>query len=69
MMCPKYIRHVGQIEALLHEYEDEVLRLNRMIEEESCEKTEKYLKELRDDHINAKKKLERFLNDNPNIFK
>ena len=29
----------------------------------------KDLKELRDSHINAKKRLERFLNDNPNIFK
>ena len=64
-----YYRTPGQIENLIHDYEDEVLKLNRMIEKESCEKTEKYLKELRDDHINAKKRLERFLNDNPNIFK
>lgn len=64
-----YYRTPGQIQSLIHDYEDEVLRLNRMIEEEDCEKTEKYLKELRDSHINAKKRLERFLSDNPNIFK
>lgn len=59
----------GQVEAIIHDYEDEVLRLNRLIEDETCEKTEKYLKQLRDDHVGAKKRLEKFLDENPNIFK
>lgn len=66
---PKYIRHVGQVEALLHQYEDEIRKINRLIEASDDERTTRILKELHDDHVSAKRRLENFLNENSSIFK
>ena len=68
-MMPKYIRHVGQINALVHEYEDEVRKLNRLIDMEDDERTKDILVELRNDHISAKKRLEKFLDEQGDVFK
>ena len=66
---PKYVRHVGQIEALLHDYEDEILKVKRMLETETDLKTRALLQECLAENMSAKKNLERYLNDNPDIFK
>lgn len=65
---PKYLRTPGQAEALVHNYEDEILKLNRMIALEDDERTKRILKELRDEHIEAKRRLENFLNSK-DVFK
>ena len=66
---PKYVRHVGQNEAFLNDYEDEILKVTRMLETEEDEKTRKLLQEGLAENMSAKKNLERYLNDNPDIFK
>ena len=66
---PKYMRTPGQVEALLHDYEDEILKLNRLIAETDDERTKRILKELHDEHVSAKKRLENFLNEKGDVFK
>ena len=69
LTMPKYLRTPDQIKSLLHEYEDNSLKIKRMLETEEDLKTRAVLQELLAENDQAKKRLERFLDDNPNIFK
>ena len=65
----KYVRTPGQAETLLRDYEEEIIKVTRMLETETDEKTRRLLQEGLAENMEAKRNLERFLNDNPDIFK
>ena len=65
---PKYIRHIGQVKALLHDYEEEIIKVTRMLETEEDLKTRALLQECLAENMEAKRNLERYLNDN-DVFK
>ena len=67
-MIVKYVRTPGQIENLLHQYEDEILRVKRLLDDEEDLKTRALLQECLAENMTAKKNLERYLNDN-DVFK
>ena len=67
-MSKKY-KTPGEINALLHQYEDEIRKIRRLIDAEEDERTKRVLVELRNDHISAKKRLEKFLDEQGDVFK
>ena len=68
-MIMKYVRTPGQAETLLRDYEEEIIKVTRMLETEEDLRTRALLQECLAENMTAKKNLERFLNDNPDIFK
>ena len=68
-MIMKYVRTPGQAETLLRDYEEEIIKVTRMLETEEDLRTRALLQECLAENMTAKHNLERFLNDNPDIFK
>lgn len=68
-MAPKYVRHASQVETLIREYKEEIRNVERMLETEEDLRTRALLQEGLAENMEALKNLEKFLNDNPEIFK
>ena len=64
----KYIRTPGQVTKLLKDYEEEIIKVTRMLETEEDLKTRALLQECLAENMEAKRNLERYLNDN-DVFK
>ena len=69
LMIMKYVRTPGQAETLLRDYEEVIIKVTRMLETEEDLRTRALLQECLAENMTAKRNLERFLNDNPDIFK
>lgn len=68
-MAPKYIRHIGQVKSLLKDYEEEIIKVEKMLETEDDLRTRALLQEGLVENKEALRNLEKFIEENPNIFK
>ena len=66
---PKYIRHIGQVRALIKDYEEEICKVEHILDEEDDLRTRQILQEGLAENKEALKNLKEFLDANPNIFK
>lgn len=64
-----YYRTRSQIDILLREYKEEIRHVERMLETEEDLRTRALLQEGLAENMEALKNLEKFLEENPNIFK
>lgn len=65
----KFVRTPGQVEELLREYKNEIKHVKDLLETEEDLRTRSLLQEGLMENIDALKNLEKFLEENPNIFK
>ena len=68
-MMPKYIRHYSQVQTWVKDYKEEIRHVERMLETEEDLRTRALLQEGLAENMEALKNLEKFLEENPNIFK
>ena len=68
-MAPKYVRHIGQVERLVRDYKDEITGLKKKLETEEDLKTRALHQETLAENMQALENLEKFLDDNGDIFK
>ena len=64
-----YYRTRSQIDILLRDYKEEIRHVERMLETEEDLRTRALLQEGLAENMEALKNLEKFLEENPNIFK
>lgn len=64
-----YYRTRSQIDILLREYKEEIRHVERMLETEEDLRTRAIHQETLAENMEALKNLEKFLEENPNIFK
>lgn len=68
-MIMKYYRNYDQVQKLVRDYQEEIIRVNRLLETEEDLKRRSILQEGLAENMEAKKRLERFLDDNGDMFK
>ena len=64
-----YYRTRSQIDILLRDYKEEIRHVERMLETEEDLRTRAIHQETLAENMDALKNLEKFLEENPNIFK
>lgn len=64
-----YYRNRSQIEILLREYKEEIIHVQKLLEEEEDLRVRALHQETLAENMEALKNLQKFLDENPNIFK
>lgn len=65
----KYYRNATHIDMLKRDYEEEIIKVKKMLETEEDLRTRSLLQESLLENTEALKNLEKFLDENGNIFK
>lgn len=65
----KYYRNATHIDLLRRDYQNEITNVKKMLETEEDLRTRSILQEGLAENITALENLEKFINDNPGLFK
>ena len=69
VMSMKYYRNATHIDMLKRDYEEEIIKVKKMLETEEDLRTRSILQEGLAENIESLKHLEEFIENNPGLFK